>query len=75
MQPFSGDGPIIPLPQEITLRQWFAGMALQGLLANPLRYQHVTADERYTMTAYLQDCCLRANQAANDMLAQQQSTK
>lgn len=54
------DEPIFPGPMTtgLTKREWFAGMALQGLLANPEYYN------RYGIRNLIEEC----NDIADEML-------
>ena len=55
---------MLPIPaQPISLRDWFAGMALQGFSRNPIRHDDYLLAKR----AYgLADAMLKAREVSND---------
>jgi hypothetical protein len=57
-------------PQDgLSKREWLAGMALQGLLANAERYENLIVGQGEHIDAYLINSAARAVKAADALLA------
>lgn len=58
-QAFPSNGERGYLHEGMTLRDWFAGQALAGIMANPVRWEQIAADYKSGKKTYEQ--CSQAN--------------